>query len=224
MEQEPRPCAAVKGTQIMVTHFSFVFWYISHMLKSFQSYIYLWFYNHFLGFRSMAGGDFIWSNITGFNFSNCIFQVENLFYNMIARRKNLQNSNDDYPKVVDLISRFAIHYMNVSFSCRKVSYSWWQNTTQVYCCSWIWDSNNFVVLSQHGANRADVHTVAAFSRLEAVRNVYGVNVARDLLEITVSDDNPACSVFNMDGFVSNANYAAKKTTMVLFINGMATGF
>ncbi|XP_039124068.1 DNA mismatch repair protein MLH1 isoform X1 [Dioscorea cayenensis subsp. rotundata] len=132
MEQEPRPCAAVKGTQIM---------------------------------------------------------VENLFYNMIARRKNLQNSNDDYPKVVDLISRFAIHYMNVSFSCRK-----------------------------HGANRADVHTVAAFSRLEAIRNVYGVNVARDLLEITVSDDNPACSVFNMDGFVSNANYAAKKTTMVLFIN------
>ncbi|KAJ0977302.1 hypothetical protein J5N97_012776 [Dioscorea zingiberensis] len=132
MEHEPRPCAAVKGTQIM---------------------------------------------------------VENLFYNMIARRKNLQNSNDDYPKIVDLISRFAIHYINVSFSCRK-----------------------------HGAKRADVHTVSAISSLEAIRNVYGVTVARDLMEITLSDDNPARSVFNMNGFISNANYIAKKTTMVLFIN------
>lgn len=48
-------------------------------------------------------------------------QIENLFYNMTARRKTLQNSADDYPKIVDLLSRFAIHHINVSFSCRKVS-------------------------------------------------------------------------------------------------------
>ncbi|THG03817.1 hypothetical protein TEA_017270 [Camellia sinensis var. sinensis] len=64
MEHEPKACAAVKGTQIM---------------------------------------------------------IENLFYNMTARRKTLQNSADDYPKIVDLLSRFAIHHINVSFSCRKVS-------------------------------------------------------------------------------------------------------
>ncbi|KAI5001829.1 hypothetical protein ZWY2020_026479 [Hordeum vulgare] len=62
MENDPKPCAAVKGTQIM---------------------------------------------------------VENLFYNMVARRKTLQNSNDDYPKIVDFISRFAVHHINVNFSCRK---------------------------------------------------------------------------------------------------------
>lgn len=39
---------------------------------------------------------------------------------MAARRKTLQNSNDDYPKIVDFISRFAVHHMNVNFSCRKV--------------------------------------------------------------------------------------------------------
>ncbi|XP_010912641.1 DNA mismatch repair protein MLH1 isoform X1 [Elaeis guineensis] len=132
MEHEPRPCAAVRGTQIM---------------------------------------------------------VENLFYNMIARRKTLQNSSDDYPKIIDLISRFAVQNISVSFSCRK-----------------------------HGANRADVHTVAACSRLDAIRTVYGVSVARDLMEITTSDDNPARSIFKMDGFISNANYVAKKTTMILFIN------
>ncbi|KAG1331194.1 putative DDT domain-containing protein [Cocos nucifera] len=132
MENEPRPCAAVRGTQIM---------------------------------------------------------VENLFYNMIARRKTLQNSSDDYPKIIDLISRFAVHNISVSFSCRK-----------------------------HGANRADVHTVAACSRLDAIRTVYGVSVARDLMEITASDDNPVRSIFKMDGFISNANYVVKKTTMILFIN------
>lgn len=51
--------------------------------------------------------------------SFCV-KVENLFYNMAARRKTLQNSADDYPKIVDLISRFAIHHINVGFSCRKV--------------------------------------------------------------------------------------------------------
>ncbi|XP_052201130.1 DNA mismatch repair protein MLH1 isoform X2 [Diospyros lotus] len=132
MEHEPKPCAAVKGTQIM---------------------------------------------------------IENLFYNMTARRKTLQNSADDYPKIVDLLSRFAIHHINVSFSCRK-----------------------------HGAARADVHSVATASRLDAIRAVYGVSVARNLMKIEVSDDDPSSSVFEMDGFISNSNYTSRKTTMVLFIN------
>ncbi|XP_059630978.1 DNA mismatch repair protein MLH1-like [Cornus florida] len=132
MEHEPKACAAVKGTQIM---------------------------------------------------------IENLFYNMTARRKTLQNSADDYPKIVDMLSRFAIHHINASFSCRK-----------------------------HGAARADVHSVATSSRLGAIGSVYGVSVARNVMKIEVCDDDPSTSVFEMDGFISNSNYAAKKITMVLFIN------
>ncbi|KAL5220094.1 hypothetical protein ABZP36_024807 [Zizania latifolia] len=132
MENEPKPCAAVKGTQVA---------------------------------------------------------VENLFYNMLARRKTLQNSNDDYPKIVDFISRFAVHHINVNFSCRK-----------------------------HGANRADVHSASTSSRLDAIRNVYGASVVRDLMEIEVSDENAADAIFKMDGYISNANYVAKKITMILFIN------
>lgn len=134
MEQEPRPCAAVKGTQIM---------------------------------------------------------VENLFYNMAARKKTLQNSSDDYSKIVDVVSRFAIHHTNVNFSCRK-----------------------------HGAVKADVHTVATSSRLDAIRTVYGVSAAHNLIEIEASDNDPSSSIFEMHGYVSNANYPAKKITMVLFINGI----
>lgn len=115
--------------------------------------------------------------------------VENLFYNMIARRKTFQNSSDDYSKIVDLLSRFAIHHINVSFSCRK-----------------------------HGASRADVHSVTTSSRLDSIRSVYGVSVALNLMKIEVPDSDPSSSVFNMDGLISNSNYVAKKTTMVLFIN------
>ncbi|KAI3726580.1 hypothetical protein L1987_66378 [Smallanthus sonchifolius] len=132
MEHEPRACAAVKGTQIV---------------------------------------------------------IENLFYNMIARRKSLQSSADDYPKIVDLLSRFAIHHKNVSFSCKK-----------------------------HGASTADVHSVAMSSRLDAIRSVYGVSVARNLIKVEASDANSSSSIFEMDGLISDANYSAKKTTMVLFIN------
>ncbi|XP_051123536.1 DNA mismatch repair protein MLH1 isoform X2 [Andrographis paniculata] len=132
MDQEPKACAAVKGTQIM---------------------------------------------------------VENLFYNMAARRKTLQNSADDYPKIVDLICRFAIHHINVSFSCRK-----------------------------HGSARADVHSVAMSSRLNALRCVYGVSVAQNLIHLEVSDDDPSSSSFEVNGFISNSNYISKKTTMILFIN------
>ncbi|WOH00519.1 hypothetical protein DCAR_0519884 [Daucus carota subsp. sativus] len=132
MEYEPKACAAVKGTQIM---------------------------------------------------------IENLFYNMTARKKTLQNSGDDYPKIVDLLSRFAIHHINVSFSCRK-----------------------------HGAPRADVHSVASSSKIDAIRSVYGVSVAQNLMAVEASDDDASSSVFEMHGLISDSNYIAKKITMVLFIN------
>ncbi|CAN1779589.1 DNA mismatch repair protein MLH1 [Linum perenne] len=132
MEHQPKACAAVKGTQIM---------------------------------------------------------VENLFYNMIARKKTLQNTSDDYLKIVDVISRFAIHHTSLSFSCRK-----------------------------HGAGRADVHSSATSSRLDSIRSVYGATVSCNLMKIESSDNNPAGSIFSMDGFISTSNYIAKKTTMVLFIN------
>ncbi|KAL3638678.1 DNA mismatch repair protein [Castilleja foliolosa] len=132
MEHEPKACAAVKGTQIM---------------------------------------------------------IENLFYNMTARRKTLHNTADDYPKIVDLICRFAVHHISVNFSCRK-----------------------------HGAARADVQSTATSSRLDTIRSVYGVSVAQHLLKIEASDDDPSNSIFEMDGFISNSNYIAKKITMLLFIN------
>ncbi|GJN05552.1 hypothetical protein PR202_ga23189 [Eleusine coracana subsp. coracana] len=71
---------------------------------------------------------------------------------------------------------------------------------------------------RHGANRADVHSASTTSRLDAIKNVYGASVIRDLMEIEVSDEEGADAVFKMNGYISNANYVAKKITMILFIN------
>lgn len=80
--------------------------------------------------------------------------------------------------------------------------------------------NACLFYDQHGAARADVYSVATSSRLDSIRSVYGVSVAHNLIEIEISDDDPSSSIFEMDGFVSNSNYVAKKTTLVLFINGI----
>eukprot|EP00249_Psilotum_nudum_P013294 c24267_g1_i1 orf=344-2536(-) len=131
-EDEPRPCAAVKGSQMM---------------------------------------------------------VENLFYNVAARRKAFKNTNEEYGRILDLISRFAIHKIGVSFSCKK-----------------------------HGENRADIHTMASSSRTDAIRSVYGPGIARELIEVAATADKLSCAEFQMEGYISSANYSAKKTTLVLFIN------
>jgi DNA mismatch repair protein MLH1 len=54
---------------------------------------------------------------------------------------------------------------------------------------------------------------------QTIRSFYGLVVARELVEIVASDNEPSHSVFKMEGFISSENYSAKKTTMVLFING-----
>lgn len=65
-----------------------------------------------------------------------------------------------------------------------------------------------------------MHTVASSSRLDAIRSVYGASVARNLMKVEASDDDPCSSIFEMNGFISNASYNAKKITMVLYINGL----
>lgn len=46
-----------------------------------------------------------------------------------------------------------------------------------------------------------------------------MSVAQNLIKVEASDDDPSTSVFEADGLISNSNYIAKKTTMVLFVNG-----
>jgi DNA mismatch repair protein MLH1 len=51
--------------------------------------------------------------------------------------------------------------------------------------------------------------------IDRIRQIHGSNVANELIEISASDDRWG---FSAHGYVTNANYHIKKTTLLLFIN------
>ncbi|KAM1096340.1 hypothetical protein ACFX19_014139 [Malus domestica] len=77
---------------------------------------------------------------------------------MTARRKMLQNSADGFSKIVDLLSRFAIHHMNVGYSRRK-----------------------------HGAARVDVNSASMTSLIDAIRSVYMGCQLLSLMKVDASE-------------------------------------
>uniref|UniRef100_A0A8C3AW31 MutL homolog 1, colon cancer, nonpolyposis type 2 (E. coli) n=1 Tax=Cyclopterus lumpus TaxID=8103 RepID=A0A8C3AW31_CYCLU len=46
--------------------------------------------------------------------------VEDLFYNVTTRRKALKSPSDEYSRIVEVVSRYAIHNSGKSFSVKKV--------------------------------------------------------------------------------------------------------
>lgn len=54
--------------------------------------------------------------------------------------------------------------------------------------------------------------------IDRIRQIHGSSVANELIELSVSDDRWG---FKADGYITNANYHVKKTTILLFINHRA---
>lgn len=52
---------------------------------------------------------------------NYMIQVENLFYNTPTRLSALRGSSEEYTRILDVVTRYAIHNPLVSFTCKKVS-------------------------------------------------------------------------------------------------------
>ncbi|KAG2448592.1 hypothetical protein HYH02_006483 [Chlamydomonas schloesseri] len=126
--------------------------------------------------------------------------VEDLFYNVPTRRKALKSASEEYGLILDTLGRYAVYSApGVGFSCRR-----------------------------HGDGRPDIATTAAGSRLDAVRAVYGAEVARELLPLALAaggGTGPEVPVegplgVKLEGLISGANYGSgKRTVLVLFING-----
>ena len=112
--------------------------------------------------------------------------VEDLFYNVSVRRKTLKNANEEHAKVVDVVSRYAIHNQGVGFTVKK-----------------------------YGETLADVRTLPKSSKIDNIKAIYGPSVAKELLEVTLDDKKLS---FQMNGYISNANYSMKKFVFLLFIN------
>ena len=47
-------------------------------------------------------------------------QVEDLFFNVSTRKKAIRNLSDEYNRILDVVTRYAVHNAGVGFTCKKV--------------------------------------------------------------------------------------------------------
>jgi DNA mismatch repair protein MLH1 len=113
--------------------------------------------------------------------------VEDLFYNVPSRRRAFRSASEEYAKILELVGKYAVHCVGVSFSCKKAG-----------------DSSG-----------SSVSVPATATIKDRIRQLHGSAVANDLVSFKAEDDRWG---FKCDGWVSNANYHAKRTGMLLFIN------
>ncbi|KAI0746867.1 DNA binding protein [Daedaleopsis nitida] len=134
--------------------------------------------------------------------------VENLFYNTPTRLSALRGSSEEYARILDVVTKYATHNPHVSFTCKKV-----------------------------GTPSPDVSTPSSSTTVQAIRLLYGQTIAKELLHVSVassekgkvtSETSPMETSedeeenneesWNAEVHFTNANYQAKKTTLLLFIN------
>ncbi|XP_057703998.1 DNA mismatch repair protein Mlh1 isoform X4 [Corythoichthys intestinalis] len=92
-------------------------------------------------------------------------QVEDLFYNVSTRRKALKSPSDEYSRIVEVVSRYAIHNSGKSFSVKK-----------------------------QGETVADVRTLPNASVVDNIRGVFGTAVSRELIEVGCEDQKLAFKI------------------------------
>ncbi|KAJ2787504.1 DNA mismatch repair protein [Coemansia linderi] len=91
-----------------------------------------------------------------------ILVAEDLFYNIPSRKSALKNSRDEYNRIFEVASRYAIHNAGVAFSCRKL-----------------------------GAPKTDLNTLQGATAITNIRQIFGAKIASSLVDIEHSDDHYA---------------------------------
>ena len=71
---------------------------------------------------------------------------------------------------------------------------------------------------KHGDATPGINVPGAASTVDRIRHIHGAAVANDLVRVELADARLGVSV---DGYASNANYHAKRTVLLLFINHRA---
>ncbi|CAH0559362.1 unnamed protein product [Brassicogethes aeneus] len=86
-----------------------------------------------------------------------IITVEDLFYNMNVRRNALRSVADEYARISDVVSKYAVHNAGIGFALKK-----------------------------SGGNN-DIRTPPKASHIDNIRVIYGNTIARELTEFSWED-------------------------------------
>ncbi|CAO1630676.1 unnamed protein product [Parajaminaea phylloscopi] len=120
-----------------------------------------------------------------------IITAQDLFFNVPQRRRALKSAAEEYNRCLDVAAKYALHYgsRGVGFNLRKAE-----------------------------SNAADLSTPSSPSTkaLDTIRLLHGTSVARDLVHLH-PPPNDALG-FHVQGWISSANWSAKRTTFLCFIN------
>jgi DNA mismatch repair protein MLH1 len=70
-------------------------------------------------------------------------------------------------------------------------------------------------IKKHGDSGAGFSVASAATKIDRIRQAYGASVAKDMVEFGTEDSRWG---FKASGYATNANYSAKRTILLLFIN------
>ncbi|XP_075262951.1 DNA mismatch repair protein Mlh1-like [Convolutriloba macropyga] len=120
--------------------------------------------------------------------------IENIFFNMPLRRESLSNHNDEFHRISNLVTKYALHYYSVTFCLHKQGES---------------ASNDF-------------RCNGTSTQKEKLGSIFGSSLAKDSMDFEIS--NCSELNFSCKGFVSRPCYVSKKYTFILFVNNRLVEF
>lgn len=86
--------------------------------------------------------------------------VEDLFYNVLTRRRAFRSASEEYAKIAEMVGKYAVHCKGVAFSCKK-----------------------------HGEAGAGITVPATATLTDRIRILHNSAIANELMELDLRDDS-----------------------------------
>lgn len=114
--------------------------------------------------------------------------VEDMFYSIPLRKKSM-SPNEEYSKILDVVTRYSLHNFGIAISLKKF-----------------------------GENKSEVSTRINGTFRENARELYGSSLTKDLIQFSIDQKEDSSVPFYVDVAVSGPSYTPKRNTFILFIN------